>query len=154
MNHLSDSAWTVSIGMYWFDSIKISRERITTADGETTSILRLMTNKNRNNNNATLQVRPLSNKANINTQAGCPGNKRNTSASHWILTPCQPHRVSSGQSNFRLIRKCTFQNSSRVQTPFSSPVCNNAICWQYLAVTARASWPSPHRERLGSARLL
>ena len=102
MNHLFDSAWTVGIGMYWFDSIKTSRERITTADGETTSIPRLITNKNRNNNNnATLQVRPLSNKANTNTQAGCPGNKRNTLVSHWILTPYQPHRVSSGQSNSR-----------------------------------------------------
>ena len=31
--------------------------------------------------------------------------------SDWILTSCQPHRVTSGQSN-SAISKCTFQNSS------------------------------------------
>ena len=85
--------------MYWFDSIKISRERITTADGETTSILRLMTNKNRNNNNATLQVRPLSNKAKHKHTGRLPGKQ-----TKYVSQPLDFNALSTAQGQLRTIK--------------------------------------------------
>ena len=46
--------------------------------------------------------------------------------SYWMLMSCQPHRVSSGQSN-PVISKCTFQNSSHLWTFSQINPQNNII---------------------------
>ena len=55
--------------------------------------------------------------------------------SNWILMSCQPHRITSGQSNSAHISKCTFRNSSHtIRGAFNNKIfvfiLISCTCWE------------------------